>query len=106
MVLNLSRKNLCSPKLPFYQKDLNLSLIQKKLLKLNRELKEYGRELRLMWHFRNDERPFSYKTCKPKSTFNRRNKDAIIETYLSCLERFGIRSKKFNNLIKDGHKSL
>ena len=42
---------------------------------------------------------------KPKSTFNPRNRDAVIEIYLSCLEErlldIEIPSKRFNNLIKD-----
>ena len=38
-----------------------------------------------MWHFRNDERRFSKEKFKPESTFNLRNEDAVIETYLSCL---------------------
>ena len=42
--------------------------------KLKRELAEYGRKLRLMWHFRYDEKPFSQERFKPKSTFNPRNK--------------------------------
>ena len=57
-----------------------------------------------MSHFRNDERPFSQERFKPKSTFNPRNKDAVIETYLSCLEErlldIEIPSKRFNNLTK------
>ena len=43
-------------------------------------------------------------------TFNPRNKDVIIETYLSCLEErlldIEIPSKRFNNLIKDWHDAL
>ena len=58
-----------------------------------------------MWHFRNNERPFSQERFKSKSTFNPRNEDAVIETYLSCLgERLldiEIPSKRFNNLTKD-----
>ena len=55
--------------------------------KLKRELEQYGRKIRLMWHFRNDERPLSQERFKSKSTFNTRNKDAVIETYLCCLEK-------------------
>ena len=59
----------------------------------------------MIWHFRNDERPSSEERLKPKSTFNPRNKDAVIETYLSCLEErlldIEIPSKRFNNLTKD-----
>ena len=58
-----------------------------------------------MWHFRNDERLFSKEKFKPKSTFNPRNKDVVIETYLSCLEErlldIKISSERFNNLTKD-----
>ena len=47
---------------------------------------------------------------KPKSTFNPRNKDAVIETYLSCLgERLidiEIPSKRFNNLTKDKRNAM
>ena len=35
-----------------------------------------------MWHFRNDEKPFPYEKFRPKSTFNPRNKDTVIESYL------------------------
>ena len=73
--------------------------------KLKRELEEYGRKLRLMWHFRNDERTFTAEKFRPKSSFNPRNKDAITETYLSCLEErlldVETPSKGYNNLTKD-----
>ena len=63
-----------------------------------------------MWHFRNDERPFCKDRFKPKSTFNPRNKDAVIETYLSCLEErlldIEIPSKRFNNLTKDERNAM
>ena len=78
-----------------------------KLINLKKELEEYGRKLRFLRHFRNNEMRFSQERFKPKSTFDAKNKDAVIETYLSCLEqRFQIPSKRFNNLTKDGHKSL
>ena len=78
--------------------------------KLKTELEEYGRKLRLMWHFRNDEKPFSYEKFRPKSTFNPRNKDTVIETYLSSLEErlldIDISSKRFNNLTKEERNAL
>ena len=77
--------------------------------KLKRELEEYGRKLRLMWHIRN-ERTFSAAKFRHKSSFNSRKKDAIIETYLSCLEErlldIEIPSKIYNNLTKDEHDAL
>ena len=36
--------------------------------KLKMELEEYGRKLRLLWHFKNDEKPFPYEKFRPKST--------------------------------------
>ena len=74
------------------------------------ELEEYRRKLRLMWHFRNDERSFAADRFRPKSSFNPRNKDVIIETYLSCLEErlldIEIPSKRFNNLTKEEREAL
>ena len=72
---------------------------------LKRELEEYGRKLRLMWHFRNDEQIFTADTFRPKSSFNPKNNGAIIDTYLSCLEErlLGIKilSNRNNSLTKD-----
>ena len=47
--------------------------------KLKTKLEEYGRKLRLMWHFKNDKKPFLYEKFRPKSTFNPSNKDTVIE---------------------------
>ena len=73
--------------------------------KLKRELEEYGRKLRLMWHFQNDERTFTAEKFRPKSSFNPSNKDTIIETYLSCLDKrlldINILFKRYNNLTKN-----
>ena len=56
-----------------------------------------------MWLFRNDEASFA--AYRPKPSFNPRNKNVIIETYLSCLEErlldIEIPSKRFNNLTKE-----
>ena len=56
--------------------------------------------------FRNDEKLFPYE----KSTFNLRNKDTIIETYLSCLEErllgIDISSERFNNLTQKERNAL
>ena len=72
--------------------------------KLKRELEEYGRKLHLVWHFRSDKQTFSTDKFRRKSSFNPRNKGAIIETYLSCLEErlldIEIPSKRYNNLTK------
>ena len=63
-----------------------------------------------MWHFRNDERTFTGEKFRLKSSFNPRNKDAIIETYLGCLEErlldIVIPSKRYNSLTKDERDAL
>ena len=78
--------------------------------KLKAELEEYGRKLQVIWHFRNDEQSFAADRFRPKSSFNPRNKDVIIETYLSCLEErlldIEIPSKRFNNLTKEEQEAL
>ena len=110
--INLSRRNLSPPEISLLSKGLKFVPSANKIdrAKLKRELEEYGRKLRLMWHFRNDERTFTAEKFRPKSSFNPRNKDAIIETYLSCLEErlldIEIPSKRYNNLTKDERDAL
>ena len=79
--------------------------------KLKQELEVFGRKLRITWHFRNDERIFDCNTkFRPKSTFNPKNKDVIIETYLSSLEEklldIDTPKDKFNNLSKEERDAL
>ena len=74
--------------------------------KLKQELEAFGRKLRLMWDFRNNERIFDCNTkFRPNSTFNPKSKDVIIETYLSSLKEklldIDILMDKFNNLSKE-----
>ena len=64
-----------------------------------------------MWHFRSNEKIFDCNTkFRPKSTFNPKNKDVIIETYLSSLEvkllDIDIPKDKFNNLSKEERDAL
>ena len=55
-------------------------------------------------------RSFAADRFRPKSSFNPRNQDVIIETYLSCLvERLlevEIPSKRFNNVTKEERDAL
>ena len=62
-VVNLSRRNLTSNRFPSFPRDLNL-----------------------LWHFRNDEREFSYDSFEKKSKFDPKRKDTAIELYLSRLQ--------------------
>ena len=45
---------------------------------VSKKLEEYGKKLRLMWHFRNDERSFVPDRFRPKSSFNPRKKDYLL----------------------------
>ena len=111
-VINLSRRNLSASEISLLSKGLTFVPTANKIdhAKLKTELEENGRRLRLMWHFRNDERSFAADRFRPKSSFNPRNKDVIIETYLSCLEErlldIEIPSKRFNNLTKEEREAL
>ena len=75
-VINLLRRNLSAPEISLLSKGLTLvpTANKKDQAKLKTELEEYGRKLLLMWHFRNDERPFAGDRFRPKSSFNPRKK--------------------------------
>ena len=104
-VINLTRRNLSSAEISLLLKGLKFVPAANKIdqAKLKREVEEYGRKLRLMWHF-------SQERFTPKSTFNLRKKDAVIGTYLSCLEErlldTEIPSKRVNNLTKDERNAM
>ena len=74
------------------------------------ELEAYNRMLRLKWHFWNDEKEFDQNKFKPKSTFNPRNKNVVIEIYLSSLEErlmnIEIPQNKCNNLTREEQSAL
>ena len=66
--------------------------------KLKQKSKGFRRKFKLMWRFRNVERISDYnEKFRPKSTFNPKNKDVVIETYPRFLEE-----KLLNNdILKD-----
>ena len=111
-VINLSRRNLSASEVYLLSKDLKVvpTASEADSVKLKTELEEYRRNLRLMWHCRNDERSFAADRYRSKSSFNPRNNDFIIDTYLSCLEEgllgIEIPSKRFNNLTKEEREVL
>ena len=109
--INLSRRNLSACEISLLSKGLNFVPTANKIDRAKRKVrKEYERILRLMWHFRNNEQSFVADRFRPKSSFNSRNKDVIIEMYLSCLEErlldIEIPSKRFNNLSKEEREAL
>ena len=111
-VINLSRRNLSASEIPLLSKCLKFVPTANKIdhAKLKTELEEYGRKLRFMWHFRNDERSFVTDRFRLKSSFNPKSKDVIAETYFSSLEErlldIEIHSKRFSNLTKEEREAL
>ena len=87
-VVNLSCQNLTSNEISLLSKGLKFVPTPRGINKvlIKEELEAYGRKLRLMCHFRNDEREFSYDAFKKKSKFDPKRRDAAIELYLSRLE--------------------
>ena len=55
-------------------------------LQMKKDLENFGRRLRLKWHFRESEDSSESPVFKPRSKFNSRNTDAAIEFYVSRLE--------------------
>ena len=74
-VIDFSRRNLSAYEVLLLSKCLKLVPTANKIDRANlkKELEKYGRTLRLMWHFRNDEPPFAADKFRPKSSFNPRN---------------------------------
>ena len=110
--INLSKTNLSRSEISLLSKSLKFDPSANKIerTKMKRKLEEYGRKLPLIRHFRNDKRTFSTDKFRPQSSFNPRNKDAIIETYLSSLEQIlldiEIPSKRYKNLTKEERDAL
>ena len=79
-------------------------------VKLKTEIEEYGRKLRLMCLFKNDERSLATDRFRSKFSFNPRNKDVTIETNFGCFEErlldIEIPSKRLNNLTKEEWENL
>ena len=88
-VINLSNRNLSQSEISLLSKGLKFvpSANEIDRAKLKRELEEYGRKLRLIWHFRNDEQTFSTDKFRPKSFFNPRIKRRLCTN----LYRFPVR---------------
>ena len=74
------------------------------------ELEAFDRMLRLKWHFRNKNKDISRNIFKPKSKVNLRNKDGVIELYLSSLEenliKVEVPKDKVNNLTRSKRTPL
>ena len=73
-------------------------------------MENFGRTLKLKWHYRNDKRSFDPKPFRPKSEFNPTKADAAVELYhnhiekklLSCTEI----KHTYCNLIRKERKAM
>ena len=87
-VINLSTRILSKAEISLLFKGLKfiptLTSVNKTLIK--EKLECFGRKLRLLWHFRNEESITISNPFKEKSTFNPKGRDAATELYLSRLE--------------------
>ena len=110
--ISLSRRNLTQAEILLLSKGLKFvpTAIKIDRATLKMDLEEYGKKLLLVWHFRNNQKPFPYEKFRSKSTFNPRNKETVIKTYLSGLHErsldIDISSKRFNNPTKEERNAL
>ena len=110
-VINLFTRILSETKIYLLSKSLKFiptpTSVNKALIK--EELECFGRKLRLLQHFRNEEPITISNPFKKKSTFNPKGKDAAIELYLSRLEEeiMAIDTKlSYSNLTKKERLAL
>ena len=109
-VINLSGRVLSEAEISLPSKGLKfcptLNRVSKAVLK--EELEVFGRRLRLMLHFRDEEE--SNTTINPfrsKSKFNPKGKDVSIELYLSPLEEEILDTKlTYSNITKEEREAL
>ena len=110
-VINLSSRNLTKAEISLLSKGLKFVPTPKNINKaqIKEELEIFGRKLRLMWYFRNEEQESISNPFKKKSKFNPKNKDAAIELYLSRLEEeiLALENKsKYSNLTKEERNAI
>ena len=110
-VINLSKRNLSDAEISLLSKGLKFVPTPNGVNKarIKEELEIFGRKLRLMWHFRNDEREITINPFQKKSKFNPKRNDASIEIYLSKLEEeiLNIDTRlNYSNLTKEEKKAL
>ena len=105
-VIDLSTRILPKAKISLLAKGSKFfptpTIVNKALIK--EELECFGRKLRLLWHFRNEEYITTSNPFKKKSTFNPKGTDAAIELYFSRLEEeiVAIDTKlSYSNLTKE-----
>ena len=107
-VINLSTRILSKAEISLLSKGLKFIPTPTSVNKasIKEELKCFGRKLRLLWHFRNEESITISNPFKKKSTFDPKGKDAAIELYLSRLGEEIMTTDtrlSYSNLTKEEH---
>ena len=111
-VINLSNKALSDSEISVLSKGLKFVVTPKELdqSQIKIDLENFGRRLRLKWHFRESEEFSEYPAFRPKSKFNPRNKDIAIEVYLSKLEEeimnISANGSNFSNISREERAAL
>lgn len=105
-VIKLSLPHLSKDKISLLSKVVKLIPTSKHVNEalIKEELETYGKRLRLMWHYRNEERETIINPLKKKSKFNSKRKYGAIEIYLSRLEKeiFSLdKTLSYSNLTKE-----
>ena len=111
-VVNLSNKVLTDAQIRVLSKGLKFCPTAREIdrAKIKEDLENFGRRLRLKWHFRDVEENFSTNPFRHKSTFNPKDNDAAIEIFCSTIEQqiMDIREEgdNYRNLTKEEQEAL
>ena len=111
-VINLSKRALTESEISILSKGLKFVATPKEIdfSQIKIDLENFGRRLRLKWHFRESEDFSEYPTFKPRSKFNPRNKDVAIEVYLSKIEdeimKISVEGNNFSNISREEKLAL
>ena len=110
-VINLSKCHLSKDEISLLSKGIKFIPTPKHINKalIKEELETYGGKLRLMGHYRNEEREITIDPFKKKSKFNPKRKDTTIEIYLSRLEEeiFSLDKKlSYSNMRKGERQAI
>ena len=111
-VVNLSQRALSHSEISVLSKGLKFVATPKEIdfSQVKIDLENFGRRLRLKWHFREEEGFPDAPSFRPKSKFNPRHKDEAIEVFLSRLEgeimKISANGCNFSNLDTDERAAL
>ena len=111
-VFNLSNKLLNEHHISLLSKGLNFCPTPTCLNKgeIKDDLENFSRRMRLKYHFKDQPTVENTSQFKPKSRFNPKNENQVLETYLKCVENsimdVSDKGKSFSNLSKEEWEAL